>query len=227
MAQQVINIGASPNDGTGDFVRDAFDKTNDNFTELYSSSGGGGGATATQILVEPKSNSYYGIGLDGVSQSNITTIGSGQLLLTSFTSGYDFEINAISFVQISTALAGGLLKVVIYSNSNGQPDTKVFESATVAVDTTGNKILTGLIFTFNANETYWISVVSNGNVGLRALDCFQQYPLFPVIANSQSTQFYQSYYYQSNFSSLPSTMPNLTTSNYANSRIPMITFRKS
>ncbi len=37
MAQQTINIGASPNDGTGDFVRDAFDKTNDNFTELYDS----------------------------------------------------------------------------------------------------------------------------------------------------------------------------------------------
>ncbi len=41
MAQQTINIGASPNDGTGDFVRDAFDKTNDNFTELY----GAGGAS--------------------------------------------------------------------------------------------------------------------------------------------------------------------------------------
>ena len=50
MAQQTINIGASPNDGTGDFVRDAFDKTNDNFTELYSSSGGGGNLLATHIF---------------------------------------------------------------------------------------------------------------------------------------------------------------------------------
>tara|TARA_R110000803_G_scaffold69326_1_gene131649 strand:+ start:16519 stop:17133 length:615 start_codon:yes stop_codon:yes gene_type:complete len=41
MAQQEINVGASPNDGTGDFVRDAFIKTNDNFTELY----GAGGAS--------------------------------------------------------------------------------------------------------------------------------------------------------------------------------------
>jgi len=35
MAKQLINIGTSPNDGTGDALRDAFDKTNDNFTEVY------------------------------------------------------------------------------------------------------------------------------------------------------------------------------------------------
>lgn len=41
MAQQVINIGASPNDGTGDQLRTAFEKCNDNFTELYSATGEG------------------------------------------------------------------------------------------------------------------------------------------------------------------------------------------
>jgi hypothetical protein len=35
MAQQTIGIGSAPNDGTGDPIRDAFDKCNDNFTELY------------------------------------------------------------------------------------------------------------------------------------------------------------------------------------------------
>lgn len=41
MAQQVINIGTSPNDGTGDQLRTAFEKCNDNFTELYAGTGGG------------------------------------------------------------------------------------------------------------------------------------------------------------------------------------------
>lgn len=36
MAQQTIDIGTVANDGTGDPIRDAFDKCNDNFTELYS-----------------------------------------------------------------------------------------------------------------------------------------------------------------------------------------------
>lgn len=35
MAQQTIGIGTVANDGTGDPIRDAFDKCNDNFTELY------------------------------------------------------------------------------------------------------------------------------------------------------------------------------------------------
>lgn len=42
MAQQIINIGTTANDGTGDPLRTAFDKCNDNFTELYSTGGGGG-----------------------------------------------------------------------------------------------------------------------------------------------------------------------------------------
>lgn len=36
MAKQTINIGADPNDGTGDRPRVAGEKINDNFTELYS-----------------------------------------------------------------------------------------------------------------------------------------------------------------------------------------------
>lgn len=39
MTQQTINIGTVANDRTGDTWRDAFDKTNDNFDELYTSGG--------------------------------------------------------------------------------------------------------------------------------------------------------------------------------------------
>lgn len=35
MANQIINVGAVPNDGTGDTLRVAFIKTRDNFAELY------------------------------------------------------------------------------------------------------------------------------------------------------------------------------------------------
>jgi hypothetical protein len=39
MAQQNINVGVAPNDGSGDTLRGAFTKTQDNFTELYGSVG--------------------------------------------------------------------------------------------------------------------------------------------------------------------------------------------
>lgn len=35
MSQLIINVGLAPNDGTGDPLRTAFQKTNSNFTELY------------------------------------------------------------------------------------------------------------------------------------------------------------------------------------------------
>jgi len=40
MSQQYINVGASANDGLGDPIRTAFQKTNENFSELYANSGG-------------------------------------------------------------------------------------------------------------------------------------------------------------------------------------------
>ena len=39
MAKQFVNIGIEGNDGTGDSIRDAFNKVNENFTDclLYTS----------------------------------------------------------------------------------------------------------------------------------------------------------------------------------------------
>ena len=38
MAKQTVNIGTNANDGTGDPLRTAFDKLNDNFDEVYADS---------------------------------------------------------------------------------------------------------------------------------------------------------------------------------------------
>ena len=44
MAQQLIVVGTTPNDGTGDQLRDAFIKVNDNSNEVY-----GGTATVARL----------------------------------------------------------------------------------------------------------------------------------------------------------------------------------
>ena len=53
MAQQLIGIGTTANDGTGDPIRSAFDKSNDNFTELY---GAGALSIASDILTYTKAD---------------------------------------------------------------------------------------------------------------------------------------------------------------------------
>ena len=47
MTQQVINIGAAPDDHTGDPIRTSFNKVNQNFTELYSGGSIVAGTTPT------------------------------------------------------------------------------------------------------------------------------------------------------------------------------------
>jgi hypothetical protein len=49
MAKQAINIGTLANDGTGDTLRAALDKCNDNFTELYALTDGTGAASVLTL----------------------------------------------------------------------------------------------------------------------------------------------------------------------------------
>ena len=62
MAQQVINIGAAANDGSGDPLRQAFDKINDNFSELYARGAAGSNFDLSDNDIEA-TNSNGGINL--------------------------------------------------------------------------------------------------------------------------------------------------------------------
>ena len=53
MAKQIINIGTEGNDNTGDAIREAFNKVNENFTELYAVFGIGGRIDFTSLSDVP------------------------------------------------------------------------------------------------------------------------------------------------------------------------------
>ena len=52
MSQQIINIGASPNNGLGDPLRTSFQKCNENFTELYNYINASGAPIANTLFVQ-------------------------------------------------------------------------------------------------------------------------------------------------------------------------------
>jgi hypothetical protein len=56
MAKQLINVGTTPNDGTGDTLRDAGIKVNNTLTELYDALGTTAGATTLKITTAGASN---------------------------------------------------------------------------------------------------------------------------------------------------------------------------
>lgn len=72
MAQQTINIGTTPNDGTGDSLRDAFNKSNNNFTEIYKERGWGYYVDSLATPTITVNTSYTQITIDALG-SNITS----------------------------------------------------------------------------------------------------------------------------------------------------------
>ena len=71
MAKQDINIGSSANDGTGDPLRTAFDKVNDNFTELYAATGAGSGQNISisgQKIISDNSNGNIQLDPNGTGE---------------------------------------------------------------------------------------------------------------------------------------------------------------
>lgn len=85
MSKQTINIGASPNDGTGTPLRTSFDYTNQNFTEIYTALGGGvalPGATTQVIFNDGGTNLAGDAGLvynkttDALTVGGLVTAGS-------------------------------------------------------------------------------------------------------------------------------------------------------
>lgn len=67
MSQQIINVGAYANDHTGDGLRTAFIKTNNNFTELYNRPT----RTINSSSTSTDSSDYY-IGVDFAGATSIT-----------------------------------------------------------------------------------------------------------------------------------------------------------
>lgn len=60
MAKKIIDIGSSPNKGDGDPLRTAFDKINENFTELYDANLSDPGNIGSDIV--PATDSIFDLG---------------------------------------------------------------------------------------------------------------------------------------------------------------------
>jgi hypothetical protein len=132
MAQQVINVGASPNDGDGNPIRTAFIKCNDNFSELYSRAQttppltltGSPGDVAGMYAYDSSYFYYCYANYDGSSViwAQVTQIGN-------------VSLSSISSGNSSVELA----------DVNGNATVSVNGVSNVAVFTTTGQLVTGII----------------------------------------------------------------------------------
>ena len=172
MAQQTINIGSSANDGTGDPLRTAFDKINDNFSELYGASPFGQQITisgnkissnTTNANLTLEASGTGAIELEGIqirdnhiegTRSNedliITPAGTGDVVLSALRiNGTTIDSSDSSSVTIAEALdvTGALTGTTgSFSSTLGVTGATTL-SSTLAV--TGSSTLDGVIVTDN------------------------------------------------------------------------------
>ena len=86
MAQQTINVGAAPNDGTGTPLRTAFQYTNSNFSELYTAVGPSGNNIVVPGTATITGDLTVGTGAFGAGQSG-GLIGNGKQVVFTNNSG--------------------------------------------------------------------------------------------------------------------------------------------
>ena len=109
MAKQSVNLGTSANKGDGDPLRTAFDKVNDNFTEVYSLLGAEGGDVDDIVAPMLVHNSHTNV--------TVTRDDAANKIIFSV-DPYDGDITGSVFADDSTLLVDGVGgKVLLTTNT--------------------------------------------------------------------------------------------------------------
>ena len=156
MTQQIINLGTSANDGTGDNLRSAMDKTNDNFTELY-----GANSVSSNLAFSGQTISSYNTNGDIILGPNGTgTIRTAQDTIAD-TNNLRYIGNAnIRHKGIYVGSAG-----IISDGPLGLPDfaNTTVRDATITTPADGQLVLTdGNVQVYYSNSWSTISGATGG-----------------------------------------------------------------
>jgi hypothetical protein len=139
MAKQTIGIGASANDGTGDQLRIAFDKTNDNFDEIYLA-----GPVDTNIRVQ--GNTISSTDTDG--NIEITPNGAGSTLIAN--PAFSGSMTLDDVTTTGNVTVGGILDAADLTPTGG------------TLTVTGQTILAGTTSVYDATQTNLAFEVDGG-----------------------------------------------------------------
>lgn len=162
MAKSTINLGTTPNDRTGDTLRDAGSKVNSNFSELYTALGNGTalniavtGATSGQVLKFNGTNFVPAADLNTDAVTSVNTL-TGAITLTS--------------QNIAEPATNPVLTGVVIAGTAGQftcTATTLAVGQTVTI--TGTLGGTGTITDYTTGKVYTISV-TNGTTSFTLVD---------------------------------------------------------
>jgi len=159
MAKQTINIGTTANDGTGDPIRSAFDKTNDNFTELYDGAGVADGSVTTAKLADDsvtfaKLSDRY---------TALSALGTGSTFALDFSAATTFTAtaNANATFTFSNAKQGQVIDLILtgnYTITFSQTNGTFNKVGSTDYDGSTNNLIQIVCTNDSANPIYMYSV---------------------------------------------------------------------
>jgi hypothetical protein len=163
---------------------------------------GGGGV---HVLTKPVSGRTYSV------RTNATTANSSSTAAANNISLYPFiPANSITISNLQLNVAGAVaanIRILVYSDLDGVPSSKLIESTNLDASTTGVKTFT-TSYTFTAGTVYWLGCYSSASVSVSALDAAQ---MTPISTNAFGTA-YSSVFASTTFGSAPSTLGTATLS---------------
>lgn len=147
MAYQSVNIGSSANDGTGDPLRTAFDKINDNFAEIYDTLGGPSASTLSDLYFQNSTITNRTTNGDITIEPN----GTGKFIVNA-----DFEVKGTTTQMNATTMQVEDNLVEFNRNSSGADiDAGLYINRGGA----GNNA----VFYWNEGDDVWKAVTSTSN----------------------------------------------------------------
>jgi len=151
MAKQTVGIGASPNDGTGDTLRDGADKINDNFNEVYDVLGDGTTLTngpqlsyATTGATDTSGYRFSGPGVDTGGNPDFTVYRGHTYVFDNSVNypSHPFEIRVsdggAAFTEGVSQLTGNAGEIVKFVVPHEPSDTTLVYQCTVHSAMVGN-----------------------------------------------------------------------------------------
>lgn len=132
-------------------------------------------------LVKPSTGNSVSVNVstNAISAQAQTT---NRLIVSPFIPAQTITCSSL-YINVITLLSPSNAQILIYSNLNGKPDTKIYQSADLDCSTIGQKTAT-TTQTFEAGTTYWIGVHTSATQSLTVLSTASLLTIF----NSGITQ---------------------------------------
>jgi hypothetical protein len=158
---------------------------------------GGSGLQGVHTILPIATGNQLAIVVNSQSVTTVNSI-SNRLYAIPFIPNRTFTTSNL-YINVTTLGIGVNGRILIYSDLNGKPDTKIYESSNLDCSTLGIKTAT-TSQTFTAGTTYWICTQYSGIVGTTA---YSGISLLILSANGAQTS--SSYFITPTFGSAPTT----------------------